>query len=157
MAGVRQHPVQDEVGEAGGTITITATRTGGSDGAVSVTVSTADGSALAPDDYLAVAGGILSWADGDTAPKSIDVTIVNDLLDEPDETFTVTISGPQGGAVLGSPATATITILDDDSGSVNTTVEIPTVGDVGRVLLTALLGAAGFWLLRRRNDGLSQP
>ena len=137
------------VGEAAGTLTVTATRTGGSDGPVSVSINTADGTATAPADYTAVAG-LLSWADGDAAPKSLNVTIVNDLLDEPDETFTVTISGPTGGAVLGSPATAVITILDDDSPAA--VVEIPTVGDVGRLLLTALMTLSGVWLLRRKRS-----
>ena len=136
------------VGEAAGTVTVTATRTGGSDGAVSVTLNTVDGSAIAPGDYGAVAGAILSWADGDAAPKSLNITIVNDLLDEPNETFTATISNPQGGAALGSPATATITILDDDAAG-GATVDIPTVGDVGMILLTALMSVAGLYLLRR--------
>lgn len=137
-------------GEAAGTVTITATRTGGSDGPVSVTLNTADGSAAAPGDYTAVIGSLLSWADGDAAPKSLDVTIVNDLLDEPDETFTVTISSPAGGAVLGSPATAVVTILDDDLPV--SVIEIPTVGDAGRLLLTALMTASGIWLLRRKRS-----
>ncbi|HXU32070.1 MAG TPA: right-handed parallel beta-helix repeat-containing protein, partial [Thermoanaerobaculia bacterium] len=80
------------VAENVGTVTITATRTGGTDGAVSVTITSADGSAIAPGDYGAIPGGtMLSWADGDGAPKSINVSIVNDTDPEPDETFTVSI------------------------------------------------------------------
>lgn len=90
-------------GEAAGTVTVTATRTGGADGAVGVSIATADGSAVAPGDYTAVVAGLLSWADGDSAPKSLNITIVNDTADEPDETFTVTISAPTGGAALARP------------------------------------------------------
>lgn len=130
-----------------GTVTLTATRTVGSDGAVSVDFTTADGTAVAPADYLAAAG-TLSWADGDSAPKMIQITIVDDSLDEADETFTVTVSNPQGGAVLGGNTTATVTIRDNDEISV---VEVPTVGDVGRILLIGVIGLAGLLVLRRRQ------
>lgn len=143
------------VGEAAGTVTVTATRTGGSEGAVSVSINTANGTAVAPADYGAVVGGTLSWADGDTAPKSLNITIVNDLLDEPDETFTVTISSPTGGATLGSPATATITIVDDDLAPLPP-LEIPTVGEWGLVFLSGLLAMAGLYRLRRKQ-GLAAP
>lgn len=137
------------VNENGGTVTITATRTGGTDGAVSVSYATSDGTAVAPDDFAAAAG-TLSWANGDAAPKSFQVTIVNDLLDEADETFGVTLSNPQGGAVLGDPATASVTILDDDQLQ-QAPAEIPTLGDVGRILLGGLVGLAGLLRLRRRT------
>ena len=135
------------VAENGGTATITAIRTGGADGAVSVSYATSDGTATDPADFLDAAG-TLNWANQDSAPKSFQVTIVNDALDEPDETFTASISSPTGGAVLGSPATATVTILDNDQQGA--TVEIPTLGDVGKILLGGLVALAGFLLLRRR-------
>jgi parallel beta-helix repeat protein len=141
--------------ENAGTVMVTATRTGGSDGAVSVTVNTADGTAVAPGDYTAVIASLLNWADGDTAAKSLNITIANDTLDEPDETVTVTISNATGGAVLGAPVSATITIQDDDVPAPRP-VEVPTVGDVGRVLLTALLSLSGLFLLRRKR-GLAAP
>jgi hypothetical protein len=118
----------------------------GSDGAVSVDFATADGSAFAPADYLA-AVGTLNWADGDTAPKMIQITIVDDILVEANETFTVTLSNPQGGAALGANITATVTIRDNDQVSV---VEVPTVGDIGKMLLVGVIGLAGLLLLRRR-------
>jgi hypothetical protein len=103
------------VAENGVTVTITASRTGGADGAVSATYATADGTATAPDDYL-TATATFNWADQDSADKSIQVTIVSDTFDEPDETFTVTLSNPQGGAtLLGATTVETVTILDDDS------------------------------------------
>ena len=142
------------VAEGAGTVTITATRTGGSDGAVSVTVDTANGSAVAPGDYTAVAGALLNWADGDTANKSLNVTIVNDTLDEPDETFDVTLSNATGGATLGAPATVVVTIQDDDEPV--SVVEVPTVGEWGLAILTALVAAAGAVRLRRRR-GFAAP
>ncbi len=144
------------VGENAGTVTITATRTGGTDGAVSVTISSADGSAIAPGDYGAIPGGTtLNWADGDGAPKSINVTIVDDPDPEPDETFTVSISGPTGGAALGATTTEQVTILADSTDN-QSVVEVPTLGDYGKALFAALTAAAGFLLLRRKK-GLAAP
>ncbi|HYU35007.1 MAG TPA: Calx-beta domain-containing protein [Thermoanaerobaculia bacterium] len=135
------------VNENAGTVTITVTRTGGSDGAVSVSYATSDDTAGSPADFTA-AGGMLNWADGDTAPKTFQVTIADDLLDEPDETFGVTLSNPQA-ATLGTPAAATVTILDDDLRQ--SAVEIPTLGGLGEALLAGLVGLAGFLRLRRRK------
>ena len=114
---------------------------------MSVSYSTSDGTASSPADFAAAAG-LLNWADGDAAPKSFQVTIVNDTLDEPDETFTASLFAPTGGAALGATTTAVVTILDDDVQA--GVVEIPTLGDVGKFLLGGLVGLAGFFLLRRR-------
>ncbi len=142
------------VGEAAGTVTITVTRTGGSDGAVSVTYNTTDGTAVAPGDYTAAAGTV-NFADGDTANKTFQVTIVNDTLDEPDETFNVIIANPTGGAALGATTTEVVTILDDDV-TAPPPPPIPTLGDLGKLLLAGLLGAGGLLLMRRRR-GLTAP
>ena len=133
------------VNENAGTITITVTRTGGTDGAVAVSFGTGNGTAASPADYGANAG-TLNWASGDGAVKTFQVTIVNDVLDEPDETFEVTLSAPTGGATLGAITTETVTILDDDLTSA---AEIPTLGDYGRLLLIGLLAAAAFLRMRQ--------
>jgi hypothetical protein len=141
------------VNENAGTITITVTRTGGSDGAVSATYNTSDGTAVAPGDYASAAGTI-NFADGDAVSKTFQVTLVNDLLDEPDETFNVILANPTGGAALGSPTTEVVTILDDDVAA--PVAIIPTLGDLGKLLLAGLLGGGGLMLLRRRR-GLTAP
>ncbi|MEO6193877.1 MAG: IPTL-CTERM sorting domain-containing protein [Thermoanaerobaculia bacterium] len=142
------------VAEAAGTITITVTRTGGSDGAVSATYNTTDGTAVAPGDYTATAGTV-NFADGDMANKTFQVTIVNDILDEPDETFNVILANPTGGATLGGITTEVVTILDDDVAG-PPPAPIPTLGDLGKLLLAGLLGAGGLLLMRRRR-GLTAP
>jgi hypothetical protein len=100
------------VGEAGGSIAINITREGGSAGPASVTVSTRDGSALATQDYTTTSATV-TFAGGDTAPKTATIPIVNDALAEPDETFEVLLSNASG-ATLGSVTTATITIPAND-------------------------------------------
>jgi parallel beta-helix repeat protein len=140
------------VGEGGSIVTITATRTGGSDGAVSVSFSTGDGTAQSPADYTGTFG-TLSWADGDTAPKSFNVAIIDDAVIEPNETFSVTISNPQGGATLGAAATEVVTIVDDDAVAA---VPVPTLGEYGAMLLATLFGLGGVLMIRRKK-GLAAP
>ena len=98
--------------EAAGTVTLTVQRIGSSSGVVSVGYATADGSALATSDYTAT-NGTVTFNDGDMTPQSIVVPITNDTAEEPNETFTVTLSNPVNG-YLNNPATATVTITNDD-------------------------------------------
>ena len=102
------------VNENGVNATVTVKRSGGSDGAVAVQYATSDGTATANSDYTN-ASGTLSWADGDSADKTFTITIANDGTDELDETVNVTLSNPTGGASLGNPSSAVLTITDDDA------------------------------------------
>ncbi len=103
------------VSEAGGNATINVRRTGGDDGAVSVQYATANGSATAGSDYTTKTG-TLSWPDNDDNNKSFTVAIANDTADEANETVQLSLSAPTGGATLGSPSSATLTINDNDGG-----------------------------------------
>ena len=80
-------------------------------GGVIITYSTANGTATAGSDYVAVVAGTVTIAQGATT-GNLPVTINGDTTVEPDETFTVTISSATN-ATLGT-ATATGTILNDD-------------------------------------------
>jgi len=100
------------VNETAGTLTLSVTRTVGSDGAVGVSFATAAGSATDGADFTGITG-TLSWANGDSTAKTITVPILDDSSFEPDETFTVTLSSVTGGASLGT-ATTTVTIVNDD-------------------------------------------
>ena len=121
--------------ESGGAVVITVTRTGGSRGAVTVDYAASDGTARTGSDYT-VASGVLTFADGETS-QTFTVTVLDDALVEADETFTLTLSNPGGGAVLGSPVTALFTILDDDSaGQVQFSHSAYTGEEGGAVVIT---------------------
>jgi len=77
---------------------------------VTVDVATEDGTATVDHDYEAVTEAIV-FEPGETA-TTVRVSILDDKLDEPDETFTVVLADPVH-AVL-EEATATGTITDDD-------------------------------------------
>ena len=102
-----------EAGEGSGMLTVTVRRVDADEGAVAVRIATEPGTATAGADFTAV-DGTLSWADGDGADKTFTVPLLADAAIEPDETFTVRLTAPTGGAVLGSPAAATVTLHDDD-------------------------------------------
>jgi hypothetical protein len=91
-------------------------RTGGSAGGVTVHYQSADGTATSPGDYAAVSG-TLTFGAG-VMSRTFTVPIVNDTLDEANETLTLSLDSPGGGGVLGALAQATLTITDNDSGGV---------------------------------------
>ena len=84
--------------------------------------------AEAGTDYTAAAG-TLTFAPGETG-KAVQVSTVQDDAEEPDETFTVTLTGPDlpAGVTLGT-ARATGTIIDDDSLLVTVTAGSATVAE----------------------------
>jgi hypothetical protein len=99
--------------EAGPSVTVEVHRHIGSTGAVSVQYTTVNGTATAGSDYSATSG-TLNWANGDTTAKSIVVPIIQDGALEGDETFTITLSSPGGGASLGTLSSIPVRILDDE-------------------------------------------
>jgi Tol biopolymer transport system component len=111
--------------EGGGSTTFTVTRTGAVTGSATVAYATSDtvgagqcssltGVASERCDYETTVG-TLSFAIGETS-KTVSILLVDDTYAEGSETFTVTLSNVAGsGAALGPPATATITITDNDA------------------------------------------
>lgn len=119
--------------EGGGQATITVVREGGDDGAVSVSFATSDGSASAGSDYQA-ASGTINWATNEDGPKNFFVTLLDDSEVEGTETVNLALSNPGGGATLGAPSTATLSITDnDESGG----------GDAGSLSFTSDSFSAG--------------
>jgi len=99
--------------ESSSPVSIQVFRTGDVSGSVSVNYATSDGTATAGSDYTAVSG-ILTFGPGELT-KFISVSITNDnLFENGDETFNLTLSGPSDSAELLTPAGAAIIIRDDD-------------------------------------------
>ncbi|HEX8136911.1 MAG TPA: PQQ-dependent sugar dehydrogenase, partial [Pyrinomonadaceae bacterium] len=121
--------------EGSGFLGVTVTRTGNTSQPASVNYASSDTSGLANCnpafsgltglassrcDY-ATAVGTLRFAPGETS-KTIPLIVVDDVHVEGPELFTLALSNPTGGAVLGTPASATVTITDngnDAAGAAN--------------------------------------
>ena len=100
-----------EVTEADGTVAFTVRLDSADHAGVTASHATSDGSAVAGVDYVA-ASGTLTFAVGERE-KTIEVDVVDDVLDEDDETFTLELTDLAGATA--ELATAVATILDDDS------------------------------------------
>jgi len=104
-------------GGASAVIQVRATTSDGAALAAPLTAgwTTASGSATAGADFTA-ASGTLTFAAGTAsgATQTVSVAILQDALDEANETFTVSLQGASGGSV-GTPAVHTVTIADDDA------------------------------------------
>jgi hypothetical protein len=99
------------VSETGQSITITVQRGGGTASGVLVHYKATNGTATLGRDYLMPSGNkVLNFAAGVTS-QSFVVTVLNDPTSHPDRTLTLSLVTPGGGAALGTPKTATLTIL----------------------------------------------
>ncbi len=99
------------VAENAGTINLIVNRSGNINMASSVNYATANGTAVAGQDYVTKVGTI-DFAIGETT-KNITIDITNNNANEISETFTVLLSDAIG-ANLGNQTLATVTIADDD-------------------------------------------
>ena len=113
--------------EGAGTLGFVVRLDPAADEAVTVDYQTSDGSAQAGSDYTATSG-TLTFAAGETS-KTIAVPILDDDLEENDETLTVTLGNAANGEV--DDATATGTIEDNDQAEVVVVTATPTVGIAG--------------------------
>jgi hypothetical protein len=106
-----------QVVEDAGVARIAVERSHGARGIVSVEVSTADGSAMAGEDYEATSG-VLSWGDGDRSPKFLEVPILEDDETEGNETVLLSLGAPTGGATLDDErSVSSLSILDNDGST----------------------------------------
>jgi uncharacterized delta-60 repeat protein len=119
-----------------------------STGSVSVTVTPVSGTALAGEDFVADPV-TLTWADGETGWKDAAIPLINDNKQENREDFTVELSNPSGGAVVGPRSNLTVRIAANDQ-QVAVVGKTPGSGAFG-LLSLLLLGAAR--LLRRATTG----
>jgi uncharacterized delta-60 repeat protein/uncharacterized repeat protein (TIGR01451 family) len=100
--------------EGSGNALINLVRTGGSNGTVNVQWNVTGGSATPGQDYFGAAGTVV-FASGETT-KPIIFPIGDDATPEGIETVNLTISSVDGGAIIGSPRNAVLSIIDNDAG-----------------------------------------
>jgi len=120
----------------GETATITVIRSGGSDGAVSIDYATANITALSGSDYTSNSGA-LSWADGESGSKTVEVMTHRDIANESNETFTLALSNPTVDGLLGVLDSAVVTIQNVDTpGTVSFDANSLTVQEGSQVTAT---------------------
>lgn len=107
------------VSEATATKTVKVKLSTPSNGVTTVVVDVTGGTATNAD-YQVTGNGLVSFANGETE-KSVVFTITNDALAEPNETVTFAVTSPVN-AVLGTPVSGTLTIIDNDPIGVNNNV-----------------------------------
>ena len=108
--------------EGDGSARITVVRHRGSAGAVTVVAATADDVAVAGEDYETTET-ILSWEDGQSGPRSFEVPILQDELEEGNETVMLLLSDPTGGAEIDDGDGVADLLIVDDDGSTAACVE----------------------------------
>jgi CSLREA domain-containing protein len=119
-------------------IVIIVERIGGSDGDVDVDYDTDDGTATELADYSPQTG-TRTFNPGVTM-QPIVIPIVNDGVPEGDQTFTVRLFNPAGGATLGTPTTTTVTISDPAA----VIPAVPTVSQWGLIAIALALAVVAF-------------
>ena len=108
------------------TVTRAGSTTGASTAAFAVAGTGANSASAADFTGGVLPTGTVSFAAGETS-KTITVNVAGDSTVEPGENFTVTLSNPSAGTVLGTAA-ATGTILNDDGATTPTLVTAVNVG-----------------------------
>lgn len=102
----------NSVSESAGQADILVRRTGPTNTLVSVDYATADGTGVVGVDYEP-ATGTLTFNPGERE-LTFPVKIIDNAVAQSDRTVLLSLTNPQGGAVLGLQNTATLTIVDDD-------------------------------------------
>lgn len=113
-------PLVYQLAEAETDLTLTVTRSGGSAGLVSVDFSSCCGTATPGADYEA-SSGVLSWDDGDAAPKTIVVHVHDDMEAERLESFIVQLQNPSGGALIANGSG--VVFIDDNDFATHGRIE----------------------------------
>lgn len=102
-----------QIAEAGGAAVFTVALSAAASSPVSVRYETWNGSAIAPGDFTNSPGTVVIPAGATSAP--VQVPVVSDAIDEPDEVFFVHLAAvTSGSAFIGAGHHGTGTILDDD-------------------------------------------
>lgn len=120
------------------TATFTVSLSAASGQTITVNYATADGTATAGSDYVA-RSGTLTFAPGTTS-QGVAVTINGDTTVEPDETFSLNLSGASNATI--ARASATGTILNDDAVVTVSPASLP-AATAGSAYSQTLLASGG--------------
>lgn len=99
-----------QANESAGNATIALLRLGGTNGPLTAYYQVLAGTATADVDFTAVSGTV-TWADGDETNKTFDVPILDDLVNEGNETVLIRLSTDPD---FGSYQETVLTLIDDD-------------------------------------------
>lgn len=130
--------------DASGKVVLTLNRTGDLAGTVTVNVSTTNGTAMSGVDFTALSSFPVSFGTNETQ-KMVDIALANRAGFQGNRTFNVSLAAG-AGATLGTPNTATVTILEGDTGVKfdSATYTVSEAGSNVAVKLVRLGGAAAF-------------
>lgn len=128
------------VSEDDGVATITVRRTGGSDGAASIFLNSADISATAGLDYRSITNQVINWSNGQAGNRTFSLTILNDNISEPnDEQVLLTLSNASNGVAI--DRASTLLTIRDVATVTPTPTPTPTPGDDDGDFLLGLIPA----------------
>lgn len=122
--------------EGDGNASITLIRTSGSDGEVTLQYETSDNTAVAGTDYVQQSGSV-TFADGETS-KTIFVEVLDDVTEEQDKDFTITIT-QLNGATMGTQTSAIVAIADDDAPGVQFSNSSYNTGEESNSILVTVM------------------
>ncbi len=123
---------------------IVVTRSGGSQGAVSVDWELLAATGSAND--VSVSSGTLNWGAGSAADRNIDLAAMNDGIAEGLERLMIKLKAPSGGATLSSPNIASVYISDPGDAALiefsNASISIAERGFGTAVAVVKRIGSA---------------
>ena len=138
------NPTAVTVAEGAGTVSVTVQLDRSPAAELVIPVQTANSTATAGSDYTGLTSTNVTFAAGTgttAVTRTVTITILEDIVDEADETFTVSFGTlPAGRVTAGTDNTATVTITDDDVPEVTFNPTAVTVAEgAGTVSVTVQL------------------
>lgn len=128
----------ESVDEDGGDVVFTFVLSGQAEPDIELTVSTADGSATAGQDYVAQTAATVTVAGGQTS-AALPITVLDDGTAEDDETFTLHLEAANFAGVVFGNDTALCTIADDgDPVRLSVSGDASAAEDDGSIVVTVL-------------------
>ena len=134
--------IEDASGGEGGMVVFRVRMSVASTKAMTVNYATSDiaGQAVAGTDYTA-SNGTLTFAAGETS-KTISVTTTDDTVDDPAETFTMTLSSPSADATGDAAVLTTASATGTISEGATLSIANASIGEGSRMRFTVTLSEA---------------